>query len=89
MGPYRHKKKGVVYFQQRKRDGYAMDSQSVWYEHYCAGCFKRTKIRENEDVPNDQRCQEETMMKNRNYKFKCKVNGCQHYSVYSKTLEQN
>eukprot|EP00973_Karenia_brevis_P073598 10226363-Karenia_brevis.AAC.1 len=51
MGPYRHKKKGVVYFQTRRRDGYAMDSQSVWYEHYCTGCFKRTKAEKTKTFP--------------------------------------
>eukprot|EP00973_Karenia_brevis_P026516 3658638-Karenia_brevis.AAC.1 len=67
MGPYGNKEKGVIYFQKRRRDGYGMDSNSIYYEYHCTGCFKRTKVGANEDVPEDQRCQEETMMKNRNY----------------------
>eukprot|EP00973_Karenia_brevis_P050295 6980753-Karenia_brevis.AAC.1 len=29
------------------------------------------------------------MMKNRNYHGKCRVDGCQHYSIYSQILTQN
>eukprot|EP00973_Karenia_brevis_P055376 7699860-Karenia_brevis.AAC.1 len=66
-----------------------MDSQSVWWEWYCTGCFKRTRVKDYENIPDDQRCQEEIKMKQREYDKKCKVNGCQHYSVHSKTLEKH
>eukprot|EP00973_Karenia_brevis_P075986 10555829-Karenia_brevis.AAC.1 len=32
MGPYRYAAKAVQHFNERRRDGHAMDSQSVWYE---------------------------------------------------------
>eukprot|EP00973_Karenia_brevis_P035195 4857057-Karenia_brevis.AAC.1 len=63
-----------------------MDSQSHWYEWYCTGCFKRTRVRDNENVPDDQRCKQEKTLREREYKQRCRVAGCQHFSIHSDTL---